>query len=189
MLVNDWIKPLSETSVVINSKRKSRKRVWWAGDFLGSGKVFCHFWSSLNPIVITSKSYFQVQGTNSLETRQKDSNVSRSSCRWSMMFSIVSGGRWGGDILAFVKRWPVNVPRFRLLYTDFLKNGPNKILTPNRSLHYRTSRWSNGTLTHAFVSLPHIATTGHFPTITIHESGQGSFAPIPRIFRGLSSSW
>ena len=76
-----------------------RVLVWRAGEVEGSGKVSFHdLRSSAERILISAKRRFRVRGTHDLETRQHFFSVSGVSCMTSMMWSRISGGRYGFDI-------------------------------------------------------------------------------------------
>ena len=72
-----------------------RVRVWWAGEFEGSGKAFIHdSMRNLRVLNVTrSKRYIRVRGTHDFETTQHALSVVGSSCRWSTTISSISGGR------------------------------------------------------------------------------------------------
>lgn len=77
-LVNDRIQPPSSASpaLMTSAQPTSRKRVWWAGETTGSGKVFFHN-SSLRevPNLTSLKRCFRVRGTHDFETREHSLSV------------------------------------------------------------------------------------------------------------------
>jgi hypothetical protein len=85
-----------------------RVRVWRAGEFEGSAKVFLHVSRSLGiENLMTAKRCSRQRGTHDLETRQHRFSAFGLSWRKSTMWSRISGGQCF-DIAVLVNGQPAN---------------------------------------------------------------------------------